>query len=161
MDGRLAGAADGPGSDEVARPGRRGLQHHSVVGPVRVPPEASLSPTAAEIGGAIRLGLFLLLMGAVLVLFGIGDVTSDAGARTNCGGVDTIGDDGAGPSRVPVGQEGLMTETREIDVIAEALSVIDRALAEMVNRELVSTGEVADVLLDVRSLLTTQAPSES
>jgi len=54
-----------------------------------------------------------------------------------------------------------MTETREIDVIAEALSVIDRALAEMVNRELVSTGEVADVLLDVRTLLTTQAPSES
>jgi hypothetical protein len=54
-----------------------------------------------------------------------------------------------------------MTETREIDVIAEALSVIDRALAEMVNRELVSTGEVADVLLDVRTLLTTQPPSES
>jgi hypothetical protein len=54
-----------------------------------------------------------------------------------------------------------MTETREIDVIAEALSVIDRALAEMVNRELVSTGEVADVLLDVRSLLTTQPPSAS
>jgi hypothetical protein len=54
-----------------------------------------------------------------------------------------------------------MTETREIDVIAEALSVIDRALAEMVNRELVSTGEVADVLLDVRSLLTAQTPSES
>ena len=53
-----------------------------------------------------------------------------------------------------------MTETREIDVIAEALSVIDRALAEMVNRELVSTGEVAYVLLDVRSLLT-QPPSES
>jgi hypothetical protein len=55
-----------------------------------------------------------------------------------------------------------MTETREIDVIAEALSVIDRALSEMLNRELVSTGEVADVLLDVRTLLTTQpAPSES
>ena len=54
-----------------------------------------------------------------------------------------------------------MTETREIDVIAEALAVIDRALAEMVNRELVSTGEVADVLLDVRSLLTTPPPSQS
>ncbi len=47
-----------------------------------------------------------------------------------------------------------MTETREMDVINEALTVIDRALAEMINRELVSTGEVADVLLDVRSLLT-------
>jgi hypothetical protein len=54
-----------------------------------------------------------------------------------------------------------MTETREIDVIAEALTVIDRALAEIINRELVSSGEVADVLLDVRTLLTTQQPSES
>jgi hypothetical protein len=54
-----------------------------------------------------------------------------------------------------------MTETREIDVIAEALSVIDRALAEIINRELVSSGEVADVLLDVRTLLTTQQPSDS
>jgi hypothetical protein len=42
-------------------------------------------------------------------------------------------------------------------VISEALSVIDKALAEMLNRELVSTGEVADLLLDVRSLLTTGA----
>jgi len=54
-----------------------------------------------------------------------------------------------------------MTETREIDVIAEALTVIDRALAEITNRELVSSVEVADVLLDVRTLLTTQQPSES
>jgi hypothetical protein len=54
-----------------------------------------------------------------------------------------------------------VTETREIDVIAEALSVIDRALAEIINRELVSSGEVADVLLDVRTLLTTQQPSQS
>lgn len=54
-----------------------------------------------------------------------------------------------------------MTETREIDVIAEALSVIDRALAEIINRELVSSGEVADVLLDVRTLLTTQQASDS
>ena len=51
-----------------------------------------------------------------------------------------------------------MTETREIDVIAEALTVIDRALAEIINRELVSSGEVADVLLDVRTLLTTPQP---
>jgi hypothetical protein len=54
-----------------------------------------------------------------------------------------------------------MTETREIDVITEALSVIDRALGEMMNRELVSTGEVADVLLDVRSLLTGPTSSSS
>jgi hypothetical protein len=49
-----------------------------------------------------------------------------------------------------------MTETREIDVIVEALAVIDRALGEMTHRELVSTGEVADLLLDVRSLLSSQ-----
>jgi hypothetical protein len=47
-----------------------------------------------------------------------------------------------------------MTETRETAVIDEALGIIDRALREMLNRELVSSGEVADLLLDVRSLLT-------
>ena len=46
-----------------------------------------------------------------------------------------------------------MIETRE-SVIAEALAVIDKALAEMLRRELVSSGEVADLLLDLRSLLT-------
>jgi len=55
-----------------------------------------------------------------------------------------------------------MTEVRDDAVISEALSVIDKALADMLNRELVSTGEVADLLLDVRSLLTTSAtPAES
>lgn len=39
-------------------------------------------------------------------------------------------------------------------VIHEALSVIDGALAKMMQRDLVSTGEVADLLLDVRTLLT-------
>ncbi len=39
-------------------------------------------------------------------------------------------------------------------VINEALSVIDGALAKMTQRDLVSTGEVADLLLDVRTLLT-------
>ncbi len=53
-----------------------------------------------------------------------------------------------------------MTETREAAaVISEALSVIDKALAEMLNRELVSTDEVADLLLDVRSLLTSPVPA--
>jgi hypothetical protein len=48
--------------------------------------------------------------------------------------------------------------TTESDaVIREALDVIDQALAKMVSRELVSSGEVADLLLDVRSLLTTSA----
>jgi len=46
-----------------------------------------------------------------------------------------------------------MTETREHEAITEALGVIDKALSEMLHRELVSTDEVADLLLDVRSLL--------
>ncbi len=40
-------------------------------------------------------------------------------------------------------------------VITEALDVIDQALAKMFQRELISSGEVADVLLDVRTALTT------
>jgi hypothetical protein len=39
-------------------------------------------------------------------------------------------------------------------VVAEAVSVIDGALAQMMQRDLVSSGEVADLLLDVRTLLT-------
>ena len=48
-----------------------------------------------------------------------------------------------------------MTDTLEAaQVIAEALAVIDRGLSEMLHRELVSTDEVSDLLLDVRMLLT-------
>jgi hypothetical protein len=39
-------------------------------------------------------------------------------------------------------------------VVAEAVSVIDEALTKMMQRELLSSGEVADILLDVRMLLT-------
>ena len=47
-----------------------------------------------------------------------------------------------------------MTETLEASqVVAEALAVIDRGLSEMLHRELVSTDEVADLLLDVRMIL--------
>jgi len=49
-----------------------------------------------------------------------------------------------------------MTDMNEA-VISEALSVIDKALAQMLRRELVSSGEVTDVLLDVRTLLTLPA----
>lgn len=42
------------------------------------------------------------------------------------------------------------------DVIVEALSIIDIALSQMVKRELVSSSEVSDLLLDVRNLLTRQ-----
>ena len=54
-----------------------------------------------------------------------------------------------------------MTEAREVAVITEALTVIDEALAKMLNRELVSTDEVADLLLDVRLLLTASASSST
>lgn len=39
-------------------------------------------------------------------------------------------------------------------VIADALAVIDQALGRMMARDLVSSNEVADLLLDVRTLLT-------
>lgn len=45
-----------------------------------------------------------------------------------------------------------MIDTKE-SVITEALTVIDKALAEMLKRELVSAVEVGDLLLDLRSLL--------
>jgi hypothetical protein len=41
------------------------------------------------------------------------------------------------------------------DVIQDAMAVIDRALGEMQHRELVSTDEVANLLLDLRLLLIT------
>lgn len=46
-----------------------------------------------------------------------------------------------------------MTDTAEPKIISDALAVIDRGLSEMLHRELVSTDEVADLLLDVRMLL--------
>ena len=47
-----------------------------------------------------------------------------------------------------------MTEARAIDeAINEALAVIDKGLGDLLHRELVSTNEVADLLLDVRTLL--------
>lgn len=46
-----------------------------------------------------------------------------------------------------------VTELHEIQVINEALAVIDRGLGVMQSRELVSTSEVADLLLDLRLLL--------
>ncbi len=55
-----------------------------------------------------------------------------------------------------------MTETREPDeMISEALAVIDKGLGDLLHRELVSSNEVADLLLDVRTLLATPAASET
>ncbi len=56
---------------------------------------------------------------------------------------------------------GPVTETRALDeVISEALAVIDKGLGELGHRELVSSNEVADLLLDVRTLLASPAPSD-
>jgi len=53
----------------------------------------------------------------------------------------------------------VMTDTHELQLINEALSIIDKGLGDMLHRELVSTDEVADLLLDVRTaLLTTELP---
>jgi hypothetical protein len=46
------------------------------------------------------------------------------------------------------------TGTDHEAVVADALAVIDGALARMMQRDLVSSGEVADLLLDLRTLLT-------
>ena len=48
-----------------------------------------------------------------------------------------------------------MTQTKEPAVISEALAIIDQGLLDMQHRELVSTDEVADLLLDVRTVLST------
>lgn len=42
-------------------------------------------------------------------------------------------------------------------ILDEAVGVIDRALAQMMQRELVASGEVADLLLDLRTLLSAAA----
>jgi hypothetical protein len=47
-----------------------------------------------------------------------------------------------------------MTEAIEVEQLVEALAMIDRGLGDLQRRELVSSAEVADLLLDVRSLLT-------
>ena len=47
-----------------------------------------------------------------------------------------------------------------VERAAEALAVIDEALGRIIARELMSSGEVADLLLDVRMLLTA-APTDA
>jgi hypothetical protein len=54
---------------------------------------------------------------------------------------------------------GDVTESRAHDeAINEALAIIDKGLGDLLHRELVSTNEVADLLLDVRTLLSTPGP---
>ena len=46
-----------------------------------------------------------------------------------------------------------MRETLDSDAITQALQIIDRSLGTLHQRELVSTAEVSDLLLDMRSVL--------
>lgn len=46
-----------------------------------------------------------------------------------------------------------MTETLERETITEALTIIDESLAKLTHRDLMSSTEVSDLLLDVRLLL--------
>jgi hypothetical protein len=50
------------------------------------------------------------------------------------------------------------TEKHDATSITEALALIDQGLGTLLDRQLVSTNEVADLLLDVRTLLS--KPSE-
>lgn len=65
-------------------------------------------------------------------------------------------------SRMVVG--GTLTEVEAVDVIditsiEEALALIDQGLGVMTDRQLVSTSEVTDLLLDVRALLSDTSTS--
>ena len=51
-------------------------------------------------------------------------------------------------------------DARHEPVVAEALRLIDSGLSELMHRELVSTDEVSDLLLDVRMLLTAAEMAE-
>lgn len=50
-----------------------------------------------------------------------------------------------------------MTDTKDLPAIGEALELIDRGLGDLQHRRLVSTDEMADLLLDVRTLLATSS----
>ena len=77
-----------------------------------------------------------------------------------CGCGTALGFDILGhPTRMSEGCE--MTELHEQHVITEALTIIDEALRHMSHRELVSTDEVADLLLDVRTLLSAKEAAAS
>lgn len=52
-----------------------------------------------------------------------------------------------------------MSTTIETQAISEALRIIDKSLGWMHSRELVSTAEVSDLLLDMRSVLASRAPA--
>jgi hypothetical protein len=47
-----------------------------------------------------------------------------------------------------------ISETQELQTVSEAIAMIDRGLGTVQHRELISADEVADLLLDLRMLLT-------
>lgn len=57
------------------------------------------------------------------------------------------------------GKVAVVTQTTEPTVITEALTVIDRSLAQLAARELVSSTEMSDLLLDLRLLLMASDPA--
>jgi hypothetical protein len=70
-------------------------------------------------------------------------------------------DGGISDTVKPMTDQFSSTPTLEADtnadheqVVADAVAVIDGALARMMQRDLVSSSEVADLLLDLRTLLT-------
>jgi hypothetical protein len=86
----------------------------------------------------------------------VGHPRKGSGVRTGEPICDTEARDERGTLSHDPRKEPPVTETTELTIIDEALAVIDKGLADMLNRELVSTDEVADLLLDVRSLLVTE-----
>jgi hypothetical protein len=72
--------------------------------------------------------------------------------------VTRVGSGGGDWSSQGAGIVAAMTETEDVTrhdaVIDEALRLIDSGLSDLMHRELVSTDEVSDLLLDVRMLLT-------
>ncbi len=54
-----------------------------------------------------------------------------------------------------------MTELKDLQPLEEALGMIDQGLGGLAERQLVSTAEVTDLLLDVRALLNALDQSES
>jgi hypothetical protein len=46
-----------------------------------------------------------------------------------------------------------LPEAMELNVISQAIAIVDGGLADMQHREIVSTDEVTNLLLDLRTLL--------
>ncbi len=47
----------------------------------------------------------------------------------------------------------VVSETRDFEVVQDAIGIIDGGLSTLQHREIVSAAEVTDLLLDLRSLL--------